>query len=196
MTVAIGTYGFRADRAVVRVDPEQHEGRLIRHFMVYLDNALLAAPGAGYGEDQGALQLLRHRIDHAGPVDADDRPEAGGGGGRQPAGAGRRGAVRRATWPAIRAPLLGRYRASKPPPISPQELALREAARGTRSSTADRPRSGGCGGGTTDRSRPAANAIDASDRKKAKPTETGSPSRRPRPRKCPRKCPRKTHRNG
>ena len=39
VTIAVGTYGFRADHAVVRIDEERSGGRLIRHLAIYLDNA-------------------------------------------------------------------------------------------------------------------------------------------------------------
>jgi len=39
VTVDIGTYGFRADRASVRVDTERTQGRRIRHISLYLVNA-------------------------------------------------------------------------------------------------------------------------------------------------------------
>ena len=39
VTIEIGTYGFRADRAVIRVDSEHRPGRLIRHLSMYLENA-------------------------------------------------------------------------------------------------------------------------------------------------------------
>lgn len=39
VTISIGTYGFRGDRAVLRIDPEQRPGRVIRHLSAYIDNA-------------------------------------------------------------------------------------------------------------------------------------------------------------
>ena len=39
VTMVAGTYGFRGDKALVRIDAEQLPGRVVRHFMVYLENA-------------------------------------------------------------------------------------------------------------------------------------------------------------
>jgi hypothetical protein len=39
VTVEVGSYGFRARRAMVRIDTERHPGRVIRHLSMYLENA-------------------------------------------------------------------------------------------------------------------------------------------------------------
>lgn len=39
VVIAAGTYGFRADRAMVRIDTENQPGRKISHFLIWLDNA-------------------------------------------------------------------------------------------------------------------------------------------------------------
>ena len=39
VSFATGSYGFRADRAAVRIDTERERGRVIRHISIYLDNA-------------------------------------------------------------------------------------------------------------------------------------------------------------
>ena len=39
VTIEVGTYGFAADRAVVRIDTERQPGRLTRHLSVYLSQA-------------------------------------------------------------------------------------------------------------------------------------------------------------
>lgn len=36
---SIGTYGFRGDRALVRIEPERRPGQTIHHLAIYLDNA-------------------------------------------------------------------------------------------------------------------------------------------------------------
>lgn len=38
-TLAVGTYGFRGERATVRIEREERPGRLIRHVWVYIDDA-------------------------------------------------------------------------------------------------------------------------------------------------------------
>lgn len=57
VTFGVGTYGFRADRAVLKVDTETTNGRLIRHFMVYLDTAR-AMPGKGPVQAQAPRLLV------------------------------------------------------------------------------------------------------------------------------------------
>ena len=39
VTIEVGSYGFRARRALVRIDTERHPGRVIRHLSMYLDDA-------------------------------------------------------------------------------------------------------------------------------------------------------------
>ncbi len=39
VTIDIGSYGFRADRASLRVDTDRLQGRRVRHLSLYLDNA-------------------------------------------------------------------------------------------------------------------------------------------------------------
>ena len=51
VSIAIGVYGFRADRAVVRIDTEATAGKTIYHLAIYLDHAAaLAGQGAAHAE--------------------------------------------------------------------------------------------------------------------------------------------------
>src|SRR5690606_3974951 len=51
----MGTYGFRADRALVRIEKESSRGRLIHHVWIYLENA---RPLKGRGPLQGEAGRL------------------------------------------------------------------------------------------------------------------------------------------
>ncbi|MCX5660670.1 MAG: LPS assembly protein LptD [Planctomycetota bacterium] len=57
VTFGVGTYGFRANQAVVRIDTETVNGRVIRHFMAYLDTAR-AMPGKGPVQAQAPRLLV------------------------------------------------------------------------------------------------------------------------------------------
>jgi len=55
VSVSVGTYGFRADRAVVRIDKERRPGGDIHHLAIYLDNARAL-------EGQGPVQAQAPRL--------------------------------------------------------------------------------------------------------------------------------------
>jgi hypothetical protein len=55
VTAAVGNYGFRGDRAVVRIDRERQPGREVRHVSIYFDNA---RPLKGVGRTEAEAQRL------------------------------------------------------------------------------------------------------------------------------------------
>ncbi len=55
VTAAVGNYGFRGDRAVVRIDREERPGRVVRHVSIYVDNA---RPLKGRGRTEAEAQRL------------------------------------------------------------------------------------------------------------------------------------------
>lgn len=55
VSFTLGTYGFKADKALVRVEHEQRVGRVVRHVWIYLDNA---RPLSGRGPLQGEAGRL------------------------------------------------------------------------------------------------------------------------------------------
>ena len=55
VSAAVGSYGFRADRAVVRIDQEPQPGRVIQHVSIYFDQA---RPLKGVGQTQAQAPRL------------------------------------------------------------------------------------------------------------------------------------------
>ncbi len=60
---SIGTYGFRADRALVRIEPERRPGQTVHHVALYLDNARTLGRGRVDAEAPRLLVTVSTRGD-------------------------------------------------------------------------------------------------------------------------------------
>ncbi|MCE9589826.1 MAG: LPS assembly protein LptD [Planctomycetes bacterium] len=65
-SLAVGTYGFRAEKMVVRLDKEQRPGKVIRHVSMFLDDA---RPLRGRGPVQAQSPRLLVTVSTTGDID-------------------------------------------------------------------------------------------------------------------------------